>query len=180
MNNKDKELNNEQNFERQYDALERVLAARPMVRAPRNTASRVMASIATLPQQAPVATFAPPAISQVKYAPPAALPLPEAEEEVGKVNRRVTGLAFTTTWISLCAFVIYLLVWPAISNLFLGGQNDMNVLTRTVQLWTGLVNTLGSFFTMVAPILPSLLSALIGLGIMLLIFTMQRRRLGVE
>lgn len=180
MNNPEKELNNPQSFERQYDALEIALAARPKVRAPRNTVSRVMAGIVTLPQQAPIATFAPPTLSHVKYAPPAALPLPVAEEEVRKVNRKLTGLVFTTTWVSLCAFFIYLLVWPAVSNLFLGGHNEMNVLLRTVQLWNGLVTTVGGFFTTIAPLLPSLLSALVGLGIMVLIFTMQRRRLGLE
>ncbi len=172
MNHHDNELNNE----RQYDNLEQILAARPLVRAPRNTMSRVMARIAALPQQNSVANFAPPAVTPIRYAPPPVLPLPEAEDEVAQLRGRLTRLIFTSAWISLSALFIYLIIWPAISNLFLGGQNDFNLVLRTVQLWNGLVNMVSSVFATIAPLLPSMLSALVGLVIMLLIFTMQRRR----
>jgi hypothetical protein len=180
MNDKENQLNNEIALERQYDALERALAARPMVRAPRNTASRVMARIAALPQQAPMAAFAPPQVAPRRYEPPVALPLPEAEEEVHKVNRNLIKMVFTTTWISLSALFIYLVLWPAFSNLFLGGQNDFNIIGNLVRLWNGLASTFGMTFNLIAPLLPSLISALIGIGIMLIIFTRQRRHLGLE
>jgi hypothetical protein len=168
------------NTERQYDTLEQALVARPVVRAPRNTVSRVMAQIAALPQQVPVTTFVPPQVIPIKYAPPVALPLPEVDEEGQRLHRSVTKVVVTATWVSLCALFIYLLVWPAASNLFLGGNHDFNIVGSLIRLWTGLVGTVGAVFNAVAPVLPSLLSAVVGLAIMLLIFSMQRWRLRTE
>jgi len=165
---------------RQYDDIEQALAGRPFNRAPHNTASRLMATIASLPQETSLATFAPPAVQTVRYTPPAALPLPEAEEERNPLNRKFTRFYFTGAWLGACALFIYLIVWPGLSNLLLGGQDDMNVVTRLVQLGFGLVTVVGGFISLIAPLLPSLASALIGLLIMLLIFGTQRRRLRLE
>ena len=176
MQNNEHELN----MERQYDALERALAARPLVRAPRNTAARVMARIAALPQQNPVATYAPPPVVPIRYTPPAALPLPELDDTEQEMRRRLTKLVFTVTWVSLSALFIYLVLWPLASNLLLGAHNDMNIISRAVQLWNGGVTLVGDLFTAIAPYLPSVMSAVAGLAIMLLVFRMQRHNWRTE
>ena len=63
---------------RNYDELDRALAARPALKAPRHTRSRVMAGIAALPQTgAATATTMLAAkypVPAIKYVPPAPLP----------------------------------------------------------------------------------------------------------
>ncbi|MEI6045684.1 MAG: hypothetical protein WCS37_15160 [Chloroflexota bacterium] len=158
--------------ERQYDTLEQALVARSVLRAPRNTVTKVLARIATLPQQAP------PAITPVRYAPPVALPLPELDEEGWRLPRRGVKVIFMASWVSLCLLFTYLLVWPALSNFLLGGSNDFEIVQSLIQLWAELITTGSAVFNAIAPLLPSLYSATVGLAIMLLIFGLQRRRLG--
>ncbi len=172
--------NHEMNNSQQFDGLEQILAARPLVRAPRNTVARVMAQITTMPQEIPLANFAPPKIAPIRYAPPTALPLPEIDDTVLRTNRRVNRIVFTSLWVSLSALFMYLLIWPAFSNFFLGGSNDMNIIARFISLWQGLTGTVSNVFVAIAPLLPSLLSGLVGLAIMLLIFGTQTRRLRLE
>lgn len=172
MNYEHHKLNNE----RQYDTLERLMTTRPVVRAPHNTAARVLARIATLPQEVPTANFAPPKLNPVRYNPPAALPLPEIQDRATP-SRRVTGLMFTSAWLGLVALLVYVLIWPLINNLFLGGQEDMSIGLRLVQLGNGLLRTVTSLIELIAPVLPSLLSGIVGLAIMLMIFGTQRQRL---
>ena len=175
------ELNNSL---RHSDELDRVLAARPALKAPSYTACRVMARIAALPLQAstagPISNPATWAIGisapVIKYIPPEVKPLPQpldtitqAEEILDKQQRRYfIGLAFMGAWLGLCLLVLWA-VWPAISNLFFGPSNDLEMQVHLAVLqsaWRNVINFLSNFVTVVVPLLPTLLSAAVGLALM--------------
>lgn len=167
------------------DELDRVLAARPALKAPSHMSSRVMARIAALPPQASVAgpvgspatwTIAAPA-PVIKYVPPEVKPLPQpfeaaayhVDDLLDKQQRRYSiGLVFTGVWLGLCALILWTL-WPAISNLVLGSSSDPDMQARLATLqkvWNNVVEFTGQFVAAVVPMLPTLLSAAVGLALM--------------
>ena len=166
------------------DELDRVLAARPSLKAPSHMSSRVMARIAALPPQAspagPVSNPATWAIAGaapvIKYASPEVKPLPQpleaiarAEDLLDKQQRRYfAGLIFMGIWLGLCLLGLWT-VWPAISNLFFGPSSDPEMQVRLSVLqsvWTNTFNFLADFVAAVVPLLPTLLSAAVGLALM--------------
>ncbi|HEX2911892.1 MAG TPA: hypothetical protein VH186_13875 [Chloroflexia bacterium] len=165
---------------REYDELDRVLSVRPMLKAPRHTSARVMALIANVPQLETSAAFkmvaqGDPAV--VKYAAPAALPLPaeeafepfEASETVERRQRRyLFGIIFTGAWSGLCLLVLWL-IWPAISYLLFGPSSDPEMQVRLdvlTSLWTGFVGFFSDFIATYGWLLPSLVSGAVGLSLM--------------
>ncbi len=169
---------------RNYDALDRVLAAQPRLKAPRHTAASVLNRIASQPQIKPssVSMLAGAPVKYpvpvIKYAPPVALPLPDLAEEVlykaaAKRQRQlVVGLAFTSLWVGLCLFGLWL-VWPAVSNLVFGPSSDPEMQVRLANLqnaWNTLTRFLSDFLSANGAILPTLISAAVGLGLMTAIF----------
>ncbi len=163
---------------REYDELEKALTTRPMLGAPRHTSARVLARIAALPQTEYVSTpmllaarYPAPAII---YHAPAVLPLPEAIdaleiEAIEKGQRRlIFGLMFTGAWLGLCLLALWV-IWPAISNLIFGPSSDPEMQARLATLqgmWNGLVGFLSDFWTAYAPIMPTIISGAVGLGLM--------------
>ncbi len=167
------------------DELDRVLASRPALKAPSHMSSRVMARIAALPPQASVAgpvsnpaTWLIAASAPVaKYAPPEVKPLPQPLDVVAarlddlldKQQRRYSmGLIFTGFWLGLCALLLWT-VWPAISNLVFGPSNDPDMQARLATLqkvWSNVASFTGDFISAIVPLLPTLLSAAVGLALM--------------
>ena len=167
------------------DELDRVLLGRPALKAPSHMSSRVMARIAALPPQASVAgpisnpatwTIAA-AVPVIKYVPPEVKPLPQpldtvaarVDDMLDKQQRRYSmGLIFTGVWLGLCALVLWT-VWPAISNLVFGPSGDLDMQARlaTIQkVWTNVSDFMGDFISAIVPMLPTLLSAAVGLALM--------------
>jgi hypothetical protein len=167
------------------DELDRVLAGRPALKAPSHMSSRVMARIAALPPQASVAgpisspaTWAIATSSPViKYMPPEVKPLPQpldtvtaqVDDILDKQQRRYSmGLIFTGVWLGLCALVLWTL-WPAVSNLVFGPSSDPDMQARlaTIQkVWNNVADFTFNFISAVVPLLPTLLSAAVGLALM--------------
>lgn len=168
------------------DELDRVLAARPSLKAPSHMSSRVMARIAALPPQVspagPVANSATWAIAGastapvIKYAPPEVKPLPQpleaiarAEDLLDKQQRRYfAGLIFMGIWLGLCLLALWV-VWPAVANLVFGPSSDPEMQVRLAVLqgiWSNGVNFVSDFVAAVVPLLPTLLSAAVGLALM--------------
>ena len=167
------------------DELDRVLAARPALKAPSHMSSRVMARIAALPPQASVAgpvsspatwmvaTSAP----VIKYVPPEVKPLPQpldaaaanVDDILDKQQRRYSlGLIFTGVWLGLCILALWTL-WPAISNLVFGPSSDPDMQARLATLqkvWNNGSDFVREFLAAIAPLLPTLLSAAVGLALM--------------
>lgn len=167
------------------DELDRILAGRPALKAPSHMSSRVMARIAALPPQASVAgpisnpatwTIAGSA-PVIKYVPPEVKPLPlpldtvvaRVDDILDKQQSRYSmGLIFTGVWLGLCALVLWTL-WPAINNLVFGPSSDPDMQARlaTIQkVWNNVSNFTGDFVAAVVPLLPTLLSAAVGLALM--------------
>lgn len=167
------------------DELDRVLAARPALKAPSHMSSRVMARIAALPPQASVAgpisnpatwMVATPA-PVIKFAPPEVKPLPQpvdavadrVDEILDKQQRRYSmGLIFTGVWLGLCILVLWTL-WPAISNLVFGPSSDPDMQGRleTLQkVWNNVSDFARDFASAIAPQFPTLVSAAVGLALM--------------
>lgn len=166
------------------DELDRVLAARPALKAPSHMSSRVMARIAALPPQASVAgpisnpaiwTIAAPA-PVIKYVPPEVKPLPQPLDAAARVedildkqqHRYSMGLIFTGVWLGLCALVLWT-IWPAVSNLVFGPSSDPDMQARLAMLqkvWSNVSNFTGDFISAILPLLPTLLSAAVGLALM--------------
>ncbi len=173
------------------DDLEQALAMLPLVRAPGHTLARVLARIATIPQLEINAAalsigLVPPRI--IKYAPPVLEPLTaEAATTTHPANQRAgqfnpLGYLFIGLWLSLCIMGLYL-VWPGIANLVFGPPQDADGLARLQVLqgwWSNLTTNASLFFNMVQLYLPTIVSAVAGVLIMLYIFTQQRRRLWLE
>ena len=173
------------------DGLEQALAMLPIVRAPSHTLSRVLARIATIPQLEIDAAalsigLVPPRI--IKYAPPVLEPLKVAvtstaaptSQRAGQFNP--LGYLFIGLWLSLCIMGLYL-VWPGIANLVFGPPQDTDGLARLQALqnwWSNLTTNASLFFNAVQLYLPTIVSAIAGVLIMLYIFTQQRRHLGLE
>ena len=159
---------------REYDELEKVLAERPTLKAPRHTKGCVMARIAALPQTGRVTATslltakypAPP----IKYVPPAVQPLPEPIEEVSEDQSRriLMGIIFTGAWTGLCLLLLWV-IWPAISNLIFGPPSDpqMQAHLATLQsIWDNVTKFLSEFITAYGSLLPTLLSGAVGLALM--------------
>jgi hypothetical protein len=167
------------------DELDRVLAARPALKAPSHMSSRVMARIAALPPQASVAgpisnpatwMVATPA-PVIKYVPPEVKPLPQpvdaAADRVDDIldnqqRRYSMGLVFTGVWLGLCILVLWTL-WPAISNLVFGPSGDLDMQARLATLqkvWSNVSDFVREFASAIAPQLPTLVSAAVGLALM--------------
>jgi hypothetical protein len=167
------------------DELDRVLVARPALKAPSHMSSRVMARIAALPPQASVAgpisnpatwMVATPA-PVIKYVPPEVKPLPQpvdaaadrVDDILDKQQRRYSmGLVFTGVWLGLCILALWTL-WPAISNLVFGPSSDPDMQARleTLQkVWNNTFDFVRDFASAIAPQLPTLVSAAVGLALM--------------
>jgi hypothetical protein len=168
---------------RQPDELDRVLAARPRLKAPSHTASQVLARIAALPQGSPAGPVSNPVTwamaapaSALKYIPPEVKPLPQpldnfaqSEEILERQQRRYfVGLVFTGAWLGLCLLLLWT-VWPAASNLVFGPSSDPEMQVRLAVLqsvWAAVTDFLSDFVAAVIPLLPTLLSAAVGLALM--------------
>ncbi len=162
---------------RKYDELEKVLAARPMLKAPDTLRVNVMARIAVLPQYPyPYPSLIVPA----KYAAPllnyasAQTQLENAailivEEKVVRQQRRLlVGFIFSGFWLGLCFLVVWLL-WPALSNLIFGPSADPEMQARLAGLqsfWNDLSGFVGQFITNYGTLIPTILSLAIGLALM--------------
>ena len=162
----------------EYDELDRALAARPPLHAPRTTRANVMARLATLPQtqtnlltlDVPTARYAVPPLT---YDRPGILPdfdlaafQPEPDER--QQRRLLAGFIFTGAWAGACVLLVWLL-WPAVSNLIFGPSTDLDMQTRLAALqafWNGL----GSFVANYGSQWPAALSAVVGLVVMLVLF----------
>ena len=160
----------------EYDELDRVLAARPPLKAPRSTRANVMALIATAPQLqftvGPVARYA---VPPVVYAAPLVLPdrpvIEVADEQQAERQQRrlLAGFIFTGIWSGACLLLVWLL-WPAVSNLIFGPSADPGMQARLVvlqDLWGSLTHVVGNLVTANGPLVPTLLSAAVGIGLML-------------
>ncbi len=161
-------LNEPLSTKREYDAIEQALAARPLLRAPRHTSSRVLAQIMALSPAESTRKALPVA---ALYAIPAVRPLgyyDSGSNESQPPPRLLAGYIFTGAWSGLCLFLMWL-VWPAISNLFFGPSTDPEMQGRLEFLQAGWSNVYGlitDFLRTYDPLLPSLLSALLGLAVM--------------
>ena len=182
---------NRQSPTREYDALDQALAARPPLKAPRHTRDRVLARITAAPQTDLVraastlaARYPAPA---VKYSPPVALPLPELVEaaEVAEHRQRRLwwGFMFTGIWLGICLLALWA-IWPAISNLIFGPSTDPEMqahLAAIQSVWNSFTGFLADFWSSYGLLLPSLISGVIGLGLMaILIFGPTQRRLRLQ
>jgi hypothetical protein len=157
-----------------YDALERVLSERPILKAPRNTSQRVLARLAALqPAEAQVMMA-----TRVKYAPPTALPLPDIEDEDSlPINRRLGFYLFALGWVSLL-IGLGALAWFFVLSPLLNGDK-FGLIFWILDTQDGLMSygrNMLDLFAHAAPYLPSFLSLIAGLVIMLLIFRVQRYR----
>jgi hypothetical protein len=166
---------------RQADELDRVLAARPVIKAPSHTASRVMARIAALPQASVAGPVSNPlawaaTAPVIKYAPPEVKPLPQPFDTIAQTeeilekqqNRYFMGLAFMGVWLGLCLLLMWT-IWPAVSNLVFGPSSDheMQVRLEVLQsVWLNVSTFVSDFVLQVLPLLPTILSASVGLALM--------------
>jgi hypothetical protein len=169
---KEEKLNHMPHSEGRYtDPLDFALAARPVVKAPSGTSQKVLARLAILEQQKQSVITA--ATTQVKYAPPAVLPLPEPEEEEPELspsNPRLGFFIFAFGWVSLLLSVAFL-AWFFVISPLIQNSTDNLLLNWLVTLAGGINN----FFAVAGPFLPGVFSLIAGLGIMLAIFRIQQR-----
>lgn len=164
------------NLQREYDELDKVLAAQPLLKAPRHTSARVMARLAALPQQTSVANLNSLNIQVVapviKYVPPAVRPLPQAPFELAddtevterRQNRLLVSLIFSGALSGLVVLLVWFL-WPAINNFVFGPSGDPELQARLVSLQI-LWAEVNRFLMSNSLLLPSLLSAAVGLALM--------------
>lgn len=165
--------------------LEQALVALPKMPAPRHTLARVMARIASLPQletdmAALSIAMAPP---KIKYVPPVVEMNQEAASMAQAVGERSGGFnplgyLFIGLWATLCLTVGYLL-WPGISYLIFGPSQNPDMQARLVALqnwWHNLTTNFSTLFATTQPYLLTIVSALVGVAILLYIVTQQQHR----
>ena len=157
-----------------YDALERVLSERPVLKAPRNTSHRVLARLSALQSTKAQVTMA----ARVKYAPPTTLPLPDSEDENSlSVSHRLGFYLFALGWVSLLIGLGALAWFFGLSPLLHGDK--FGLIYWMLDTQDGLMSygrNLLDLFAQTTPYLPSFLSLIAGLVLMLLIFRIQRYR----
>jgi hypothetical protein len=170
--------------------LEQALKTMPRLRAPGHTLSRMLARIATLPQldldaAAISIGLVPP--RQIKYVPPVISPEYQDEAEASHNRARLVtnngqfnplGYVFVGLWISLCLVALYL-VWPALLNL-MGITQDPEGQGRLATIqnwWNNVSSSFTGLFNTVQPYLPTIVSAIAGIVIMVYVIGSQQRRL---
>ncbi len=167
----------------EYDAIEQALAARPRLSAPRHTSARVMARLAAMSQAETAlikATRYPAPV--IKYVSPAALPLPDAPEALEltpqRQRRQAWGFMIMGMWLGGCLLALWA-IWPAISNLVFGPSSDpaTQAHLETLQsLWNGYIGFWAEVWLAYGIWLPSILSGLVGLAVMLVLVLGPTRR----
>lgn len=171
----------------EQDELDKILAARPKTRAPRQTAANVMALLAALPENkvdtaltprysAPVVNvdFSP--LAEPLFESAVAFVEPDLNDSVQRgqlIGRVLAGL--------LAGFVTLLswLIWPAISNLVFGPSNDPELQARLAflqRVGDNIVSGFISFFVQYGAIMPTILSLVLGLSIMTTLIVNNRYR----
>lgn len=170
----------------EQDDLDKILAARPKNRAPRQTAANVMALLAALPENkvdtaltprysAPVVNmdFSPVAEPLFEAAAFVEPDLNDSAQRGQLIGRVLAGLL--AGFITLLSWTI----WPAISNLFFGPSNDPEMQARLAflqRVGDNIVSGFISFFVQYGAIMPTILSLVLGLSIMTTLIVNNRYR----
>jgi hypothetical protein len=172
---KDANHNLNSSHQRENDALDRILSIRPMAKAPRDMSKNVLARIAAQEAALPAVMLADKPI--IRYAPPPALPLPELEEEPGLISngRRFNFYFFALGWTGLCLGIGFLLWSYVLAPLF--NASHENPLGWLISWVFTLGDGFQNFYTAIAPFVPTTISLIIGVSILLIILRSQQRRL---